>query len=253
MKDLLSKLYDARDSITQAIEGFEELASDESIADHTPIARIPLLGDRGDHVKQLQERLNELDNAGLSVDGVFGPLTEKAIQNFQRKNGLPGGGIIGEITLDFLKFELVSPFANGVDLRKDIWNTAYAEIGVKSILGHQHHPRILEYHSTTGGFSDDETPWCSSFVQWVLKQNGVGGTGSAAARSWMNWGTKTTHPKQGDIVVFWRVAVNSWQGHVGFYSHEDATHIHVLGGNQSRAVNIQRYAKTRLLGYRTYV
>lgn len=42
----------------------------------------------------------------------------------------------------------------------------------------EHNPRIIEYHSTTGKFQNDETPWCSSFVNWVITQAGLKGTNS---------------------------------------------------------------------------
>jgi hypothetical protein len=53
----------------------------------------------------------------------------------------------------------------------------------------------------------------------------------------------------GDIVIFSRGS-KSWQGHVGFFVKTAGAMIEVLGGNQSDAVNIQRYAKSRLLGVR---
>jgi len=47
-------------------------------------------------------------------------------------------------------------------------------------------------------------------------------------------------------LVFWRGTKSGWQGHVGFYAGEDATHYHVLGGNQSDSISITRIRKTRL-------
>ena len=40
------------------------------------------IGDKGDKVKELQELL------GITVDGDFGPKTEKAVKEFQKDNGL---------------------------------------------------------------------------------------------------------------------------------------------------------------------
>ncbi|WP_224984859.1 TIGR02594 family protein [Geomonas agri] len=63
---------------------------------------------------------------------------------------------------------------------------ARKEIGQKEVAGHRDNPRILSYHATTTlKATDDETPWCSSFVNWCLKQAGVKGTDSAAATSWV--------------------------------------------------------------------
>ena len=46
-----------------------------------------------------------------------------------------------------------------------------AEIGQKEIKGAEHNSRIIEYHATTGGFKNDETPWCASYVNWVIKES----------------------------------------------------------------------------------
>jgi hypothetical protein len=42
-------------------------------------------GDTGEGVKSIQTFLNEHMNAGLVVDGMFGPATEKAVHAFQQK------------------------------------------------------------------------------------------------------------------------------------------------------------------------
>ena len=125
---------------------------------------------------------------------------------------------------------------------------AEREIGTKEIVGKNHNPRVIEYHSATKlNAKDDETAWCASFVCWVLKTAGYKHTASAWARDYLNYGTKLTTPKKGCIVVFKR---NETSGHVGFYMGETSTHIKVLGGNQSNAVNISSYKKSDLLGYR---
>lgn len=49
-------------------------------------------------VMDLQKKLNTYGNAGLEVDGLFGPQTEKALKNYQRANGLQVDGIAGNET-----------------------------------------------------------------------------------------------------------------------------------------------------------
>lgn len=112
--------------------------------------------------------------------------------------------------------------------------------------------RIVAYlKNTTLGRPDnenDETPWCSAFVNWVLKQVSVTPrTNSAWARSWLNWGKPTTEPIPGTIVVFSR---GQNAGHVAFYLDEDGDRVQVLGGNQGNAVTIAWFPKTNFLGYR---
>jgi GH24 family phage-related lysozyme (muramidase) len=55
-------------------------------------------GARGDAVKALQQKLHPYQ-PGLQTDGIFGPLTERAVRFYQRRQGLyPADGIVGPIT-----------------------------------------------------------------------------------------------------------------------------------------------------------
>lgn len=246
MEELLKKILDM-------IVAFFSPKEDTSLLVFETITYIPQLGDKSENTLKLQKRLNKLTFAGLKEDSHFGAVTLKVLQDFQKLKGLAGSGMIGDKTLEFLGLKVESKF-EGTATRDQVYNTAHKEIGEKDIKGDQHNPRVLEYHATTGKFSDDETAWCGSFVSWVLKECGLptlGGAGSGA-RNWLKYGKETKLPKKGDIVVFWRGSRDGWQGHVSFYDSETPTHINVLGGNQSSAVNISSYPKSQLLGYRTY-
>lgn len=54
------------------------------------------VGDKGNSVKVLQEKL------GISIDGIFGPLTEQAVKTFQLSNKLTVDGIVGKNTWKLL-------------------------------------------------------------------------------------------------------------------------------------------------------
>ena len=60
-------------------------------------------GCKGDTVKALQWALNVLINAGLFIDGNFGPATEKAVKTLQEKAGLKTDGIAGKNTWTKIK------------------------------------------------------------------------------------------------------------------------------------------------------
>ncbi|OOF73979.1 hypothetical protein BKG96_11300 [Rodentibacter caecimuris] len=122
---------------------------------------------------------------------------------------------------------------------------ARKELGVKEIPKKtNNNPRIIEYHSTTGKFSDDETPWCSSFVNWVMGKAGIKGTNSARALSWKSWGTTLDKPAYGAIgVIKWAKG-----GHVGFVvgiklDRTGKEKIILLGGNQSDKVQYSEFSK----------
>jgi uncharacterized protein (TIGR02594 family) len=128
---------------------------------------------------------------------------------------------------------------------------ARAEMGVAPYPAGQSNPRITEYHHGTNirGY-DDKASWCSSFVNWTLAQVGIAGTGSALARSWLEWGVALEQPRPGCITVLYRDDPASWKGHVGFYLRADARHIHLLGGNQLDQVREHFYPIDSVLAYR---
>jgi len=129
---------------------------------------------------------------------------------------------------------------------------AFSQYGIKEIVGREHNPVVLKYFSEIGHpwVKDDETAWCSAFVNWVCKKTNKAYSGKLNARSWMDVGIETTTPELGDIVVLWRESKSSWKGHVGFYVRETKSWVYVLGGNQSNQVKVTAYPKSRLLGYR---
>ncbi|HTJ74410.1 MAG TPA: peptidoglycan-binding protein [Acidimicrobiales bacterium] len=55
-------------------------------------------GASGDVVRRAQRALRRTPNLGLVVDGVFGPLTETAVKEFQEGAGLAVDGIVGPNT-----------------------------------------------------------------------------------------------------------------------------------------------------------
>jgi uncharacterized protein (TIGR02594 family) len=66
---------------------------------------------------------------------------------------------------------------------------AFSERGVRRFGPGESNPRIVEYNAHTNlvGY-DDKISWCSSFLNWCLANTGQRGTGSALARSWLEWG-----------------------------------------------------------------
>lgn len=52
------------------------------------------MGSRGDTVKAVQRKL------GLTVDGIFGPATQRAVKRWQAEQGLTADGIVGPNTID---------------------------------------------------------------------------------------------------------------------------------------------------------
>ena len=137
---------------------------------------------------------------------------------------------------------------------QNLLSIAAAEIGVKEITGKNANKQILNYAKECGfkDYVSDETAWCSLFVNWVAHKAGMKRSNSLAARSWLNAGMPVENPEPGDIVIFWREKIESWQGHVGIFVgfSSDGSRIYSLGGNQGNQVSITAYPRNQLLGFR---
>lgn len=63
------------------------------------------IGTRSEEVKKIQIALRDLGYFNSDIDGIFGTLTKKAIENFQKDYGLTVDGIAGKNTLKALKID----------------------------------------------------------------------------------------------------------------------------------------------------
>lgn len=133
-----------------------------------------------------------------------------------------------------------------------LWmSVAFNERGVKRYPTGKTNPRIAEYNDCTqlAGY-DDKIAWCSSFMNWCMKQAGIRGTGSALARSWLTWGQPLEVPRHGCIAVLTADDEVHWKGHVGFFLRLDANDVYLFGGNQLEEVRELAYPLNRVLAYR---
>jgi uncharacterized protein (TIGR02594 family) len=130
---------------------------------------------------------------------------------------------------------------------------AFGDLGLKETPGPRSNPRVVEMYDLAGHpeIKDDAVAWCAAAMgAWLVKAN-LKGTGSLAARSYLNYGRKlpTERIPRGAILIF-RRGTSSWQGHVCICLADYGETLVVIGGNQSDAVTIARYPKAALLGAR---
>jgi len=132
---------------------------------------------------------------------------------------------------------------------------AFNELGEKEIQGSEDNPTIVNYALESGfaWVNDDETPWCSIFINWVAMKAGLTTSKKANARSWLRVGLNVdTEPEPGDIVIFWRDEPESWKGHVGLFLgySSNLERVYCLGGNQGNQVSVSAYHSDMVLGFR---
>lgn len=132
-------------------------------------------------------------------------------------------------------------------LKPYLWAQAELNKNIKEVKGYKHNLRVLFYHSfTTLKASDDETPWCSSFMCAAHEESGFKSTRSAAAISWGGYGIPIPikDAQIGDIVVLKRYSSkNPDARHVAFLDKvikEGDKYCQLLGGNQNDSVSISK-------------
>lgn len=134
---------------------------------------------------------------------------------------------------------------------------AHRFIGLKETAGSVSNALVLGMLRLDASWvQDDQTAWCSAFVNFICFVLGLPRSRSLAARSWMLVGKSIalTDALPGyDVVVLKRgknapgADVLAAPGHVGFYVGQDAGNVQLLGGNQGDAVSIASFPKTSIL------
>lgn len=129
---------------------------------------------------------------------------------------------------------------------------AFSQHGIREIPGPRAHPQIVAYHATTSlRSSSDEVPWCSAFANWCMAGAHFRGTGSAAARSWLEWGDPLERPQLGCVVVLQAPTRGPRAGHVAFHFMERTSkQLWLYGGNHGNEVGLRSYPRADVIGYR---
>ncbi len=126
-------------------------------------------------------------------------------------------------------------------------------VGLKEIPGHASNPLVLAMLKLdTSWIEDDETPWCSAFVNAIAWLLDLPRSRSLAARSWLAIGTpiRLEDARKGfDVVVLSRGA-NPAAGHVGFYVSHSPSTVSLLTGNQGDSVSVATFDRARIVGVR---
>lgn len=124
-------------------------------------------------------------------------------------------------------------------------------VGLAEIPGRDTAPVIARWlRDLRAWWSDDETPWCGTFVAACLTEAGLRESLPKhwyRAKAWLEAGYPLVRPSPGAIAVFDRKG----GGHVGFIVGRDpGGRLLILGGNQGNRVSIAPFDPSRLLGFR---
>jgi uncharacterized protein (TIGR02594 family) len=135
------------------------------------------------------------------------------------------------------------------------YQVAKTYLGTREVPGKKSNGVILNwYRRLQILINDDETPWCSTFLNFCALEADYERSGKLNARSWLKVGVGIQgirNAREGDVIIFER-GNSGWQGHVTFLVSVDlvAGTARCLGGNQGDAVTVATYDLGKLLGIR---
>lgn len=144
------------------------------------------------------------------------------------------------------------------------YRVASSWLGRKELPGVATDPLVLAMLQLDSPWvHDDETSWCSAFVNFVAYQLWLPRSKSLGARTWLKVGTPVSSigdaRVDADVVILWRGStpqpgpdVIEAPGHVAFFGGYGTAPrtVRLLGGNQGDMVSIADFPIARILGIR---
>jgi hypothetical protein len=169
--DVVLLLQNVRETTMSLLLGKERTLA-RWIKNETEILAPAKMGARGQVVKRIQEWLN-LNGFGLAIDGDFGPVTKKRVEQFQESNGLKVTGLVTPETFQVLVSPLRRVISAIVPEGQSFPNLVfkYAEAHLtqnpRETGGQNRGPWVRLYMK---GHEGADWPWCAGFVSFVLRQ-----------------------------------------------------------------------------------
>lgn len=203
-------------------------------------------------VKAFQSQNLDKHGRPLIIDGAAGPLTWWALQSPVKVSEVPHG-------IDYSKLPSNAKGISGKALQIAIDEL---NLGAKEIGGNNSGPWVSKYLNPAGLIPPQN--WCASFVSYCYmkaagsKENmpfrySPGAKDILSQMKKKGWVIPSgTDPEPGDIVVWWRVRADGWQGHIGLVHHTADGFIYTIEGNKSSKVQGFHYVKSnmeKLLGF----
>lgn len=203
----------------------------------------------------LQSRL-VIHGAHIAVDGDWGRTSIEALRDFQKRAGLPVSGVADTKTVAALRKNPPAAAVAGepkvvaaVEATMPPW---MAEMHRRSGLHEIRDNSALIDWLKIGRFlgNPKSLPWCGDAVETCIAKTLPAEplpSNPFFAQAWRSFGKDVGVPIVGSIgVIRWTAT----SGHVGFVAGVSGSQVHLLGGNQSNAINVSAFPRAKFIAYR---
>lgn len=211
-------------------------------------------GDSGDVVKAIQLGL-AAHGYPLKGTGYFGGATDAAVSAFQRKAGLTVDGVVGPVTAAAIDRKVIdssgTPAPQSIEVTRPLWLTyGLTLVGTAEVPGTRDNPKIIDWAKLEGGniaaeYTHDSIPWCALFANHILTKCGHKGTETLWALDFAGkWpAVQLGGPALGSFAPMLR----NGGGHIICVAGKDQHgNVMGLGANQSDTTSVIPFPRERL-------
>jgi len=226
-------------------------------------------GSRGRKIKLIQEWLC-LHNFHVYIDGDFGPATDYAVRQFQRKKRLLADGVVGKACFAELVKPMIRAIRSASSVKKSFGQmvVCYAKQHLKQhpreVGGQNKGPWVRLYMKGNEGRA---WSWCAGFVSFILKQAGRSLKISTPVKTSLSCNTLAANAKRREIffngsriknksqiapgsLFISRKTASNWV-HAGIVIQADDEVFHTIEGNTNDKGSHEGYEVCRMVrGYK---
>lgn len=186
----------------------------------------------------------------LTGTGYFGAQTDTALEDFQRKEGLPVTGV-----LDVPTAKALDRYAGSADpaMSVPLWlSVSLAHLGLKEAPGAKNNLELVAAVQTVAkDYQNDATPWCAGWVSFCLAKAGEKPSSQPLwALSYSDTKNQPVVKLAGPAVGAIAVKTRNGGGHVTFVAGRTrGGALACCGGNQNDEVNVSPYSESVFIGF----
>lgn len=188
----------------------------------------------------------------VQVDGDWGRNSIEATKRYQKSQGLPVTGVADAATINALKRDPDRISTPAVEPPAETMPPWMAEMHRRMGLHEVRDKAKLIDFLKIGKFLGDPSslPWCGDMVESCIAKtlpSELLPSNPFFAQNWSKFGRDTGSPIVGAVgVIKWSAS----SGHVGFVAGVDGTKVVLLGGNQSNAITLASFPRSKFIAFR---